>query len=59
LNGEISEDRFQQGLEVAIHQFAKRQMTYFRKIEKTGIHITWIPDALDFQGKSDFVIKNL
>ncbi|MEY4955642.1 MAG: tRNA dimethylallyltransferase [Bacteroidota bacterium] len=59
LNGEISEDRFQQGLEVAIHQFAKRQMTYFRKIVKTGIHITWIPDALDFQGKSDFVIKNL
>ncbi len=59
LNGEISRDRFEQGLEVAIHQFAKRQMTYFRKMEKAGINITWIPDALDFQGKSDFVIKNL
>ncbi len=59
LNGEISRDRFEQGLEVAIHQFAKRQMTYFRKMEKAGISITWIPDALDFQGKSDFVIKNL
>lgn len=59
LNGEISRDRFEQGLEVAIHQFAKRQMTYFRKMEKAGIPITWIPDALDFQGKSDFVIKNL
>jgi tRNA dimethylallyltransferase len=59
LNREISKDRFQQGLEVAIHQFAKRQMTYFRKMEKAGISITWIPDALDFQGKSDFVIKNL
>lgn len=59
LNGEISRDRFEQGLEVAIHQFAKRQMTYFRKMEKAGISITWIPDDLDFQGKSDFVIKNL
>jgi len=59
LNGEISRDRFEQGLEVAIHQFAKRQMTYFRKMEKAGISITWIPDALDFQGKRDFVIKNL
>jgi tRNA dimethylallyltransferase len=59
LNGEISKDRFEQGLEVAIHQFAKRQMTYFRKMEKVGIPIVWIPDALDFQGKSDFVIKNL
>jgi tRNA dimethylallyltransferase len=59
LNEEISRDRFERGLEVAIHQFAKRQMTYFRKMEKAGIPITWIPDALDFQGKSDFVIKNL
>ena len=59
LYGEISRNRFEQGLEVAIHQFAKRQMTYFRKMEKAGIPITWIPDALDFQGKSDFVIKNL
>ncbi|MHA8077139.1 tRNA (adenosine(37)-N6)-dimethylallyltransferase [Aquirufa sp. TARAVU-A1A] len=59
LNGEISRDRFEQGLEVAIHQFAKRQMTYFRKMEKAGIPITWIPDALDFQGKRAFVIKNL
>lgn len=59
LNEEISKDRFEQGLEVAIHQFAKRQMTYFRKMEKAGISIAWIPDALDIQGKSDFVIKNL
>ena len=59
LNREISKDRFEQGLEVAIHQFAKRQMTYFRKMEKAGIKITWIPDSFDFQGKSDFVLKNL
>lgn len=56
---EITFERFEQGLEVAIHQFAKRQMTFFRKMEKGGVVITWIPDALDFQGKSDFVLKNL
>lgn len=59
LHDEMTKDRFEQGLEVAIHQFAKRQMTYFRKMEKSGIAINWIPDILDFQGKSDFVIKNL
>jgi tRNA dimethylallyltransferase len=59
LAGDIARERFEQGLEVAIHQFAKRQMTFFRKMEKGGVAITWIPDALDFQGKSDFVLKNL
>ena len=32
-------------LEIAIHQFAKRQMTWFRGMEKRGIAITWL-DAL-------------
>jgi tRNA dimethylallyltransferase len=57
IRGEISRERFEKGLEVAIHQFAKRQMTYFRKMEKAGIAIHWIPDTLDFQGKCDFVLK--
>ena len=59
LMGDITQERFEQGLEVAIHQFAKRQMTYFRKMERGGDDITWIPDSLDFQEKSDFVLKNL
>jgi len=29
-------------LEIAIHQFAKRQMTFFRKMEKDGLKINWI-----------------
>jgi len=32
-------------LETAIHQFAKRQMTWFRGMEKRGVEITWL-DAL-------------
>ena len=32
-------------LNTAIHQFAKRQMTFFRNIEKNGMKITWIPEG--------------
>ena len=39
------EEMFRQ-LEIAIHQFAKRQMTWFRGIERRGFTIHWI-DALD------------
>jgi tRNA dimethylallyltransferase len=31
-----------QRLEIAIHQFAKRQATWFRKMEKEGFQINWI-----------------
>ena len=30
-------------LNIAIHQFCKRQMTFFRNMEKNGIIIKWIP----------------
>ena len=30
-------------LETAIHQFAKRQMTWFRGMERRGTHIHWLP----------------
>ena len=33
-------------LEIAIHQFAKRQMTWFRGMEKRGVHIHWIDGML-------------
>jgi tRNA dimethylallyltransferase len=59
LSGEMSRERFEQGLEVAIHQFAKRQMTFFRKMERAGVPIHWIPDSLDFQAQRDFVLKKI
>ena len=31
------------GLNTAIHRYAKRQMTYFRKMEKDGLKINWLP----------------
>ena len=57
VEGLISRDEFEKGLESAIHQFAKRQMTYFRKMERAGIEIKWIPDELDFQAKRDFILN--
>jgi tRNA dimethylallyltransferase len=53
-------DTFVELLEIAIHQFAKRQMTFFRKMEKDGIKINWI-DAelpLDLQIKKIKSILN-
>lgn len=45
LTGVLSLEELYSQLEVAIHQFAKRQMTWFRGMEKRGIPIIWL-DAL-------------
>ena len=44
--GKISYEEMCRQLEIAIHQFAKRQMTWFRGMERRGFTIHWI-DALD------------
>lgn len=41
--GEITKDEMRRQLETAIHQFAKRQMTWWRGMEKRGIPIHWLP----------------
>lgn len=40
--GQLSYDEMVRQLEIAIHQFAKRQMTWFRGMERRGITIHWI-----------------
>ncbi|MBQ0120742.1 MAG: tRNA (adenosine(37)-N6)-dimethylallyltransferase MiaA [Bacteroidales bacterium] len=40
--GELSRDEMFNLLEIAIHQFAKRQMTWFRGMERRGFHINWV-----------------
>ena len=48
LIGEYSLEQMQNELEIAIHQFAKRQMTWFRGMEKRrGFNIHWLPWDLD------------
>lgn len=46
LQGKFDLPTLQSKLSVAIHQYAKRQLTYFRKMEKAGIAIDWV-DAQD------------
>ncbi len=41
--GRLSLDEMRRQLEIAIHQFAKRQMTWFRGMERRGIPIFWLP----------------
>ncbi|MDE5688640.1 MAG: tRNA (adenosine(37)-N6)-dimethylallyltransferase MiaA [Paramuribaculum sp.] len=43
LTGAMSREEMVSALEIAIHQFAKRQMTWFRGMERRGIHIHWLP----------------
>jgi len=42
LTGHLNYDEMARQLEIAIHQFAKRQMTYFRGMERRGVTIHWI-----------------
>lgn len=51
LQGESNYEALQQQLTTAIQQFAKRQMTYFRKMEKDGFHIHWIDASLPVQAQ--------
>ena len=41
LTGQLSFDEMRQKLAIAIHQFAKRQMTWFRGMERSGVRIHW------------------
>ena len=49
--GKLSYDEMYGRLEIAIHQFAKRQMTWFRGMERRGINIHWINSTLSLDKK--------
>ena len=49
--GQISREEMFRQLEIAIHQFAKRQMTWFRGMEKRGVRIIWIDAMMTTQEK--------
>ncbi len=57
LVGEISFDEMFGKLETAIHQFAKRQMTWFRRMEKQGTNIHWLDGYLPLKDKLDKIQK--
>ena len=45
LQEKISKEEMIEKLNIAIHQFSKRQMTFFRNIEKNGIKINWVNEG--------------
>lgn len=59
LMGRISRDEMVHDLEIAIHQFAKRQMTWFRGMERRGIKINWIDGLLPMEEKVNTVLRLL
>ncbi len=55
--GKLSYDEMFRQLEIAIHQFAKRQMTWFRGMERRGATIHWIDASLPMDEKVEEVIR--
>ena len=55
--GKLSYDEMFSRLEIAIHQFAKRQMTWFRGMERRGFTIHWIDATLPMDEKVQKIIQ--
>lgn len=57
--GKLTYDEMLHNLEIAIHQFAKRQMTWFRGMERRGFSIHWVDACLPMEEKIAFVKSKL
>ena len=55
--GQLTYEEMVTQLEIAIHQFAKRQMTWFRGMERRGFEIHWIDSALPMEEKLKQIIQ--
>lgn len=59
LQENISKKELFEGLNTAIHQFSKRQMTWFRRMEKQGYRIIWIDETLSQDEKLNLIFRHL
>ena len=57
--GKLSYDEMFRSLEIAIHQFAKRQMTWFRGMERRGFTIHWIDAMMPMDEKVAAIMQFL
>ena len=57
VTGKLSYDEMFRQLEIAIHQFAKRQMTWFRGMERRGFTIHWIDATLPMEQKTEHILQ--
>lgn len=58
LTGQLGYEEMHARLETEIHRFAKRQMTFFRKMEKDGLKIHWISDEWPEAEKIAYIIRH-
>ena len=58
LTGELTYDEMFEKLNVGIRQFAKRQMTWYRRMEKNGFRINWIDGSLPIEEKVEIVLAD-
>ena len=59
VTGELTFQEMFNQLEIAIHQFAKRQMTWFRGMERRGFNIHWLDATLPTEEKIEKVLNLL
>ncbi len=59
LTGKLTYEAMVNQLNIAIHQFAKRQMTWFRKMEREGVKINWIDGQISEDEKIEQASKIL
>ncbi len=59
LTGQLAYEEMVHQLEIAIHQFAKRQMTYFRGMERRGVKVQWIDATQPTSSIIDNIINTL
>ena len=57
VTGQLTFDEMFNSLNTAIHQFAKRQMTWFRKMEREGFEIRWLDGFMPTNEKTDKIIS--
>lgn len=57
ITGQLTYDEMFTGLNTAIHQFAKRQMTWFRKMERDGFEIKWLDGYMPTNEKTEKIIS--
>lgn len=57
--GELTFEEMFHQLEIAIHQFAKRQMTWFRGMERRGFTIHWVDASLPMEQKVGSILNLL
>ena len=57
--GQLTREEMLRQLEIAIHQFAKRQMTWFRGMERRGTPIIWQDASESLESRAERIMKLL